>query len=386
MPNQQNIESPITLVSFGRSGTSLLSNIFSYHPQCRSINETVNLIFGIWHTVELATFVTDPLLVDNGVIISNEERAARAVRQTFLTCFPDDQPYWFQKPIGPPQALSAKFADGLDESRWAEAAEWYWQVMTLSFPKAKYFTILRHPCDVVLSAQAYWGSDPIDIWTQLGLMAYFLSHPASPVQYAVHYEGLVQNKESAVRDLFTYLELPFHEQILEAFSQSYGASGRSKTYGDSARRSHEWDQLDPTKVTPFQVEHQAKLFAKFGYTFELPAQFKVARLSDNHHSPEAPEQIIRRLYQEIINANTKNAALKVENMGLKDQVQKQEQQISQQQAVIEQFQAEIQNLKTALTAITYSRGWQVLQFYRTLKNKLLSGLRHFGAYFLSWQF
>lgn len=363
MPNQQNIESPITLISFGRSGTSLLSNIFNYHPEIRSINETVNLIFGIWHTVEMAAFVTDPVLLENGVIISNEERAARAVRQTFLTCFPDDQAYWFQKPIGPPQVLSDKFADGLGENRWTEAAEWYWQVMTLSFPKAKYFTILRHPCDVVLSAQAYWGSDPIDIWTQLGVMACFLSHPASPVQYAVHYEELVQNKERTVRDLFAYLELPFHDQVLEAFSQSYAASGSSEVYADSARRSHKWDDLDPTKATPFQLEQQAVLFAKFGYSLELPAQFKAASLSDHHSSPETPEQTILRLRQEINNVNTKNAALKIEVATL-------QQQISRQQAAIEQAQ-------TALNTITHSRGWHMLQYYRTLKNKLRSGLCHF---------
>lgn len=375
MPNPNNIESPITLVAFGRSGTSLLSKIFDHYPGCQSVNETVNLIFDTWQAIEEAAPITAPFM-ENGIRLSTEEQAGRAVRQIFLSCFPDEQPFWFQKPITPPRALSAKFPGLLNKSRWDEAAIWYWEVMARSFPDAKYFTILRHPCDIVLSAQVFWGADPGDTWTQLGFMAHLLTHPASPVEYAIHYEELVQNKGRIVQDLFTFLELPFHEQVLEAFSQLHGASEKKgNPQVDSTTRAHDRDQLDSSKATSFQIEHLTKLFAKFGYSLKLPAKFKEGSLSKGRKSQETPEQIIQRLRQVIRNINVKNAAQMRRLKEQEKQMRELKAQIQQRAVTVEQMQ----KIETGFTVTKNSQIWQTGRIYQTIKNKLLNGIRFFRA-------
>src|SRR5438552_8815533 len=173
MPNRHNIDAPITLVGFGRSGSSLVSDVFDRHPDVRFVGETVNLIFGSWYALEYSSG-NIPALHEGRRWVPEEERAGRVVRETFLTCFPDNRRYWFHKPSDVPTTVISRF----DETQWSDAAEWFWKVMHASFPKGTFFTILRHPCDIVLSGKGYWGYDELTMWWSLGYMAYLLAHPS----------------------------------------------------------------------------------------------------------------------------------------------------------------------------------------------------------------
>jgi hypothetical protein len=269
MPNRHNIDSPITLVGFGRSGSSLLSNVFDRHPDVRFVGETTNLIFGSWYAVEYSTG-NIPALEERRRFVPEDERAARVVRETFLTCFPDNRRYWFHKPIGVPTTVIARF----DETHWSDAAEWFWKVMRTSFPKGTFFTLLRNPCDIVLSGKAYWGYDEATMWWASGYMAYLLTHPASPIDYAISYENLARNREEEVHKLFTYLDIPFHSEILGAFSEMHAlARDREKLRPGVMTRRDQWSQLDPAHAKPLYVDALANLFAKYGQKFELPEHF-----------------------------------------------------------------------------------------------------------------
>src|ERR1041385_3414644 len=186
MPNQENIDRPVTLAAHGRSGTTVLAKVFEYHPDFAYVGETANLIFNAWSAVEFSAgslMHTD----ETDRMVSDDERAARVVRQAVVSCLPDTRPSWFQKPIGVPTVVPKKFGN----DRWPEAAEWYWKVMGRSFPRAKFFTVLRNPCDVVLSSKSYWGYGEADMWWSLGFLSYILVHQSSPIRYAILFDDLV---------------------------------------------------------------------------------------------------------------------------------------------------------------------------------------------------
>ncbi|GIK40745.1 MAG: hypothetical protein BroJett011_45780 [Chloroflexota bacterium] len=293
MPNQHNIEAPVILISMQRSGTTLVHDIFRRHPDFNVVGETANLIFGIWHAVESTHNITSPL-IEAGVSIPCEEKAVRIVRQAILTSFPADKPRWFQKPIGIPTVLGAKF----DQTQWAEAGEWYWNVLAKAFPKAKYFAVLRHPCDVVLSCESFLGYETAGYWWSLACLASLLTHPASPVKYVIHYEDLVRHKEEVVRELFEFLEVPFDQKVLNAFAAAHAPSkGREKPGQTSLTRRDEWAQLDPTKTTPFYIEKINELFAQFGYPLEWPSHFTTENMAVA--KAEDPQQTIQKLNRQI---------------------------------------------------------------------------------------
>jgi len=301
MPNPHNIEAPVTLVSFGRSGTTVVSNIFERHPDFSSVGETANLIFGSWHAVEASAGITLSSWIDN-TRLSNEQHITHMVQHLFLTFLPDERPRWFQKPIHVPEALSSTIED---ESQWADAADWYWKVMRNVFPHAQYLTTLRHPCDVILSAKSYWGYDEADLWKSLGFMAYLLTHPASPVKYAVHFESLFQTREKTVRELFAFLKVPFYDEVLDAFSVVYVPStGGEKLDQNLATRKSEWERLDPAKVKLSHMRHIERLFDRFGYSIEWPAHFTANNLATEQQDPM---QTIKSLGREINRLHTGHA-------------------------------------------------------------------------------
>ena len=97
----ENIKSPITLISHGRSGTSLLQNIFDAHPDISVAGETADLIFSTWYSLWRAKGIV-PGLIENGNVVPWEQRAARGVRAVFDEIFNIETQYWMQKPIGQP--------------------------------------------------------------------------------------------------------------------------------------------------------------------------------------------------------------------------------------------------------------------------------------------
>jgi hypothetical protein len=275
MPNASNVDAPIVLIGPGRSGTSLISSVFENHSECAFVGETGNLIFGIWTALHVSASLI-PLLVEGDAAVPDDERAGRLVRQAFVTTFPNDRARWMQKPIGVPNAIVEMFpADpGSDE-----AASFFWRVLRSSFPRARYITLLRHPCDVVLSGVSHWGQDEVTLWTRFSDLARFMTHADAPPLHPVFYDDLVREPETIVRALSDAVELEFQPAMLDAFKKVHAAApGREEPARTAYSRRREWDALDPAWIKPAQRDALTALFAKFGRPLEWPSSFTAARV------------------------------------------------------------------------------------------------------------
>jgi hypothetical protein len=273
LPNICNVDSPITLLSYGRSGSSLLSKIFELHPDFSFVGETGNFIYDLWKGYEFSAGGLAPSIKD-GRWVPDDERSGRMVRDVFLSCFPDDKKYWFHKPIGVPIALSLRInAGAFKEEEWDKAAVWYWNVINSSFPKAKFITILRHPFDVVLSSKSYWGYDEADIWWNYGLMSYLHLHPLSKIEYAISYDDMVTAPENTIRSLFEFIGVTFDKKVMDAFKTVHAAAkGREQIASNKLSRRNEWSQLDKRKINTKYLGIILSLFDKFNIKIELPSQ------------------------------------------------------------------------------------------------------------------
>ena len=300
MPDCENIKAPITLLAPGRSGTSLLSGVFDCHPDFTTVGETVNLIFGSWQAVEFSSPGIAPL-VEERLLVAEDERNGRVVRNAFTTCFPEKSRFWFHKPIGVPTSIIA----GFGPDQWAEAGAWYWRVMRSSFPAARYFTVLRHPCDIVISSKKHWGYDEATIWWSLALLASLLTHEDSLLDYGVRYADLVADRQMVLEKLFAYLELPFSPRVLEAFARAHAPSAGRETAAAAGRsRRAEWDTLDPLELNPAYRACIEKYYGRFGFDLEWPESFTAPaeplaaekpQLSREARLEETVQQLNRRI-------------------------------------------------------------------------------------------
>jgi len=275
MPNLNNVESPLVIVGIGRSGTSLLTALFERHPDFSYEGEVANLIFGLWSSVE-TTLNSMPELLEEGRLVSPEQRAGRAVRNTFLSLTPTDRKHWCIKPIGIPRALTDNFSEVTD---WDRAAEYYWNVMHGAFPSASYLTVLRHPCDVVISSCARWGHDPETMWWSLGFMAHILTHKAAPKIHFLSFDDLSRHDESVVRKLLADLQVPFHRKMLGAFTQPHATQREvGEVRAKQGSHQHQWQSLRPEDL-PAQYRLAIERLFKRGRqpAIAWPPHFKTPR-------------------------------------------------------------------------------------------------------------
>lgn len=220
MPNAQNVRSPITLLGNGRSGTSLLSQAFAAHPDCSFHGETTNLI----HTVSWAQSAN--------LSPRSQAEIPRVIRSQFEQFFPSSEARWMHKPIGSPMC-SGSFADK------DEYLNWYWQVFDDIFPESKTFTIVRHPLDVLISSNRWWGRNFGQIAKSMKLTAQLALHPHASIGYSLCYENLVANPESELEALFAFVELPWNETCLQAFDTRHEAS----PVNDEIDNKNMWDAI-----------------------------------------------------------------------------------------------------------------------------------------------
>ncbi len=262
MPNPQNITEPVTLIAYGRSGTSLLFRAFAARTDTDITGETGNLIFTPWRGLEQVAGLTRFGKMED--INQYGETAAEIVRHAFLTVYPSDKPIWMQKPIGTPLA-NEFFGDDV-----AGFVDWYWEVFNRCFPKARKFSILRHPNDVYLSGKRFWGSKDEDLWRTQWMMYRILGHKAAGLKHVLLYEQLVAEPEAQMRQLMAKIDLPFEERMMTAFGQIHVASrgthvkaGTDTELKQMADRgfSHRdaWGSIKPNRYREMALKEYRKL-------------------------------------------------------------------------------------------------------------------------------
>ena len=269
MPNQQNINSPVTLISTPRSGTSLVFRIFAAHPDFAVAGETAHLIFGPWYAAERTEGIVLPTQED-GRRLSMEERATRVVHSAFLTLFHDEKSRWMHKPIGVPEYLRL-----VTQRQGREAAlEWYWNVLKHVYPEGSFITILRNPFDVVLSQMDFFGWEAEQIWQGIAKLARILTHPNSLISYAIVYSDLIAEPERTLREMFDEINVPYHPRVMNAMERIHApATGREQIDPKSTSRSDNWSKLNPECVTPGIERAITRLWNKFDARFDVPEHF-----------------------------------------------------------------------------------------------------------------
>jgi hypothetical protein len=274
MPNKDNILRPITLISYGRSGTSLVHHAFNLHPKCEVAGETANLIFGTWRAAELVRGIVRPLRI-GGKIIEHEERCAIAARAVLLSQFQSSKRYWMQKPIGTPECMWLLRKKGMDEE---EFGAWYWTAITRTFPEAKFFTMLRHPYDVVLSAEKYWGWDARGVWSGLGQMAAIIQHPTNRIGYAISYDALLERPEEELRKLCEFVGLEFDAKMLGAMKSLHVPASGVRIGGrellaarakEGFSRKSEWIRIDREQIPSRSLDQIRSVWERFQVTLDL---------------------------------------------------------------------------------------------------------------------
>lgn len=275
MPNPANITQPITLVSFGRSGTSLIYNILSAHPDVDGCGETQPLIFGPWEGARRVGGVIRPdATLPKGT--PHDTRCARAVQAVFLSMFPSNLPRWVHKPINVPFTVNER--QRKFPKRFERHAAHYWHVLGHSFPRGQVITVLRHPYDVVLSAKRYWDNPVESIWRSIVCMAQILDHPDTPVTLALRHKTLVEDPEPEIARLLDHVDLSHHPACFAAADKVYvpergkGRQPKAKMTDHTARAfSHraEWHQLDKSSFTDEDHEILIRMWAKYGETLSF---------------------------------------------------------------------------------------------------------------------
>lgn len=261
MPNRNNITAPFSLIAYGRSGTSLLFKAFAARSDMDCTGETGNLIFTSWRALEQISGITR-----YGKIEEMDYRVdgAKLVRGAFLNIFPSDKPLWMQKPIGTPKMMWDFPSGDLDGF-----IDWYWMVFNSAFPKARKFSIIRHPNDVYLSAKKFWNFADDAIFRTQWIMNRILMHRHAGLRHLMTFEGLIAAPEDGMKALMDSLELTFDPNMMDAFAQLHVPSedvhvarGGDLEKKQKANFSHQakWDAIDdfPHKEKAIESYEQLK--------------------------------------------------------------------------------------------------------------------------------
>lgn len=256
MPNKDNVISPFTIIGNGRSGTSLVSTVLRAHSQCSFAGETVNLIHSVWKSLE------------SSLGQKQQEKIPEVIRQQFMMLFPNQSKHWMHKPIGIPIIWNLFPCE-------EDFYVWFWDVLEAVFPNAKYFTVLRHPLDVVTSSSKWWGYPHRTVIESNRKVANLITHPRSKVEYAVNYHLMVEDPENEVRKLFDYLGLEVEPKCLEQFDVGHVMNSQEATKQPSLETrkqsgfSHRdaWKQIDPSCIGDSYRNAVDACWSKFGHDF-----------------------------------------------------------------------------------------------------------------------
>ncbi|MHA3976299.1 sulfotransferase [Halovulum sp. GXIMD14794] len=273
MPSEENITRPISLISRGRSGTSLVMNILKGHPDMIAVGETAQMVFGVWHSLEKSKGIIrpDPIL---GGVDNHDARCGKAVRAAMLATFPDTgHKEWMQKPINMPWVMR-HFPKAMGiPARCA----WYWNAFHESFPDSRNITILRHPYDVVLSSMDYWKVPQRRAWVGIVEMAQVIDHPDSNIDFAISHARLAADPDPEIARLLDHLGLERHPACFSAADKVYVPQRKQNNIPKEELPDHvargfsrkaEWDRLDMSLFKDREREIVAKMWARFGETLE----------------------------------------------------------------------------------------------------------------------
>lgn len=216
-PNQPEKE-PVFIFSMARCGSTLLRYILNTHEDlwCPPEIELINVIRSLWHTFSIL-YNGDPSCMGTTRL---EEKVGIEIRQTINN-------------------IMRSFIKGRSKT-WCDKS-----VITIDdislvrkiFPRAKYIYLYRHCMDYIYSImeatkfgwpgyfrepfQRYISSNPtsiVDAWAncwcdQTGKMVSF-ENRGQFKNFRLKYESMVLQPELAIKELFTFIGVPFEDDFL----------------------------------------------------------------------------------------------------------------------------------------------------------------------------
>jgi tetratricopeptide (TPR) repeat protein len=251
---------PVFVVGFPRSGTTLLEQLLDAHPA-------------------LVSFDEQPFLQHIVRRLSNDGSHVfeRMQNLTQLQWLQQRQEYFNEVALVAPGKTSQRAVDKnpLNMVRLPTLQNF--------FPRSKVILAVRHPCDVVFSCYMQHFRAPafaltfetLESTAQMydkifGHWYQSAEHLKLPV-LEWKYEDLVANTESRARDLFEFLTLPWHDELLE-FTERAKGKGAIKTPSYTqvveqvnARSVGRWQAYEKY-FTPVVMKYLEPWIQRFSYT------------------------------------------------------------------------------------------------------------------------
>jgi len=201
--NENKIESPVFLIGFPRSGTTLLDQILDSHPQIEVIEEKPILATTreqletstTGYPKSLATLSGNDFPQLRKIYSDTTKQFSRSEKNSLLI---DKLPF---------NIIHAGLCHRL-------------------FPNAKYILVLRHPCDACLSCfmQPFSHNDAMANFHNLEDSTKLYSRTMALWQqyttllplniHTIKYESLIENIEIEARSLLNFLDIPWNKNVL----------------------------------------------------------------------------------------------------------------------------------------------------------------------------
>lgn len=255
MPNQTNIQRPITLIGLGRSGTSAMTEILSYHPDIDNIGEGSPMVWDIYESVRLASLnMRYPTSLHKD--ITRKSLPEKAVCDLFLSSFYSDKPAWVVKLIGPIGRMTDLF-----DSRESDEAfvDWYFGTLNACFPQAHILTIVRDPIEYARSARRYWGTSFKNVIRDLQFMSVLLRSGRLEDSNILSFSEFRRAPQATINSIIDQCGLASLDFPEAAFSTQYAAN-QGKAVGGEAQ--------DLAYVSPFTFEEEVLITRAIGPEYE----------------------------------------------------------------------------------------------------------------------
>ncbi len=280
MNSSMSLAKPVFIVGMNGSGTTMLLDNLSRHPELYAFPRETRLIPHLQSTAHRYGDLTDDAnyrrLWDDvrGLLVFKQVNGQQPVP------LPDD---WQQQPrslSGVLDGVFTIFARREGKQRWCEKTPQHAQhvqMLAELFPGAKFVHIIRDGRDSAASFARRWKRNPqltIFRWKCVVREARRQGLAVGASRYLeVRYEDLTQEPEQWLRRICEFLELPFDEVVLRS-SQPYLAGNKAGTKTGKVKglspNSGKWrKQFTPRTVR--QLEKIAgSLLTQFGYQTSLP--------------------------------------------------------------------------------------------------------------------
>lgn len=208
-PLRADVPQPVFVCGFPRSGTTLVEQILSSHPDVRAGGE---LPFAPY-----MRNLANSLFPDDGAFPENLSRTWTADGHYVATLFRD----YYLSQAARTQLLDPGRRFFIDKMPFNEM---YFPLIMMAFPQSTIIRVVRHPLDVCVSMMSNnfthgfnCGYRISDIVVHLAAVSDLVEHYAKSIQpreFVVRYEDLVADQETLTRELLDHAGLPFDEACM----------------------------------------------------------------------------------------------------------------------------------------------------------------------------